>query len=158
MGSVIILAVCLFPAVAPQIVLTPPNSEVNATDTVLLTCVAYGALPLNISWSREGSVLMNDSQRITIYEEQFEENGITFTQSILQICSTQIDDSGVYSCSADNRAGNSRSTFELLVTVPGKWLCIGYYSSMHIDILTATALLHNLTIFLFLNSKSCGFA
>ena len=101
---------------APQIVLVPPNTRVNATDTVLLTCVVYGSLPLGISWSREGSGLMNDPQRITIYKEQFEESGVTFIQSILQICSTQTDDSGIYSCTAENNIGNSTSTFELAVT------------------------------------------
>ena len=113
----------------PQIVFAPPNTQVNATNTVLLTCVAYGDLPLGISWSREGSNLMNDSQRITIYEEQFEENGVTFVQSILQICSTEIDDSGVYSCTAENNAGNITSAFELAVTISGKRLYTGYYTS-----------------------------
>ena len=145
------LSIILFPAVAPQIVLAPPNSEVEATNTVLLTCVTYGDLPLSISWSRESSILMNDSQRITIYEEQFEENGITFIQSTLQICSTQIDDSGVYSCAAENRAGNNTSTFELLVTVAGKWLST---FDSHITI----TLWPNLTFLSSLNSKSCGFA
>ena len=85
---------------------------------MLLTCVAYGDLPLSISWSREGSVLMNDSQRITIYEEEVEEGGTTFIQSILQICSTEADDAGVYSCIAANEAGNDTATFELTVTPP----------------------------------------
>ena len=102
-----------------QIVLHPVNlTDVPDGDTVLLTCVAYGDLPLSISWSREGSVLMNDSQRITIYEAEIEEGGSTFLQSILQICSTEANDAGVYSCNAENEAGNDTASFELTVTPP----------------------------------------
>ena len=102
-----------------QIVLHPVNpTDVPDGDTVLLTCVAYGGLPLSISWSREGSILMNDSQRITIYEEEVEEGGITFIQSILQICSTEANDAGVYSCIAENEAGNDTATFQVTVTPP----------------------------------------
>ena len=100
-----------------QIVLHPVDpTDVPDGDTVLLTCVAYGDLPLSISWSRDGSTLMNDSQRITIFEEEVEEGGITFIQSTLQICSTEANDAGVYSCIAENEAGNDTATFELTVT------------------------------------------
>ena len=100
-----------------QIVLHPVDpTDVPDGDTVLLTCVAYGDLPLSISWSRDGSTLMNDSQRITIYEQEVEEGGITFIQSILQICSTEANDAGVFSCIAKNEAGNDTANFELTVT------------------------------------------
>ena len=91
-------------------------TDVLSRDTVLLTCVAYGDLPLSISWSRESSIVMNDSQRITIYEDEVEEGGITFIQSILQICSTEANDAGVYNCIAENEAGNDTATFEITVT------------------------------------------
>ena len=99
-------------------------TDVPSGDTVLLTCVAYGDLPLSISWSRDGSTLMNDSQRITIYEEEVEEGGITFIQSILQICSTEANDAGSYSCTADNAAGNDTASFELTISEDGKLSCI----------------------------------
>jgi len=83
-----------------------------------LTCVATGDLPLSISWSREGSVLMNDSQRITTTEREIEEGGTTFIRSILRICSTGANDAGVYSCIAENEAGNDTATFELNVAPP----------------------------------------
>ena len=87
-----------------------------ADETVLFTCVAYGDLPLTISWSREGSVLMNDSQRVAIYEEEVEEGGITFVQSILQICSAESDDAAIYNCTAGNDVDNVTANFELTVT------------------------------------------
>ena len=90
-----------------------------AGETVLFTCVAYGDLPLTISWSREGSVLMNDSQRVAIYEEEFEEGGIVFVQSILQICSTGTGDAGIYSCTAENGIANTTASFEMTVSIEG---------------------------------------
>ena len=83
---------------------------------MLFTCVAYGDLPLTISWSREGSVLMNDSQRVAIYEQEFEEGGIVFVQSILQICSAESDDAAIYNCTAGNDVDNVTANFELTVT------------------------------------------
>ena len=59
---------------------------------------------------------MNDSQRVAIYEEELEEGGIVFVQSILQICSAESDDAGVYSCSAENDVDNVTANFELTVT------------------------------------------
>ena len=107
-----------------QIVLQPVDlTDVPDGDTVLLTCVANGDLPLRISWSREGTVLMNDSQRITVFEEEIEEGGITCLQSILQVCSTGADDAGAYSCIAENEAGNDNANFELSVASP-EGLCI----------------------------------
>ena len=94
----------------------PPLTDVPDGNTVLLTCVAYGDLPLTTSWSREGSVLMNDSQRIIIYEEEFEEGGIVFVQSILQVCSAESDDAGVYNCTAENAVDSVTASFELTVT------------------------------------------
>ena len=107
-----------------QIVLQPVDpTDVPNGDTVLLTCVANGDLPLSISWSREGTVLINDSQRITVFEEEIEKEGITFLQSILQVCSTGEDDVGAYSCIAENEAGNDTANFELSVASP-EGLCV----------------------------------
>ena len=108
-----------FFVIAAQIVLHPENSTVVPDgDTVLLSCVATGDLPLSISWNRKGSVLMNDSQRITITEREIEEGGTTFIRAILRICSTGANDAGVYSCIAENEAGNDTATFELNVAPP----------------------------------------
>ena len=103
----------LFPQAVPQLVITPENlTEVSSGNTVFLTCVALGELPLAFRWTREGSDLMNDS-RVFVYEEAFEEGGSSFVQSILQICSTEEPDSGVYSCVAENEQGNATAVFEL---------------------------------------------
>ena len=103
----------LFPLAAPQLVISPENlTEVNSGDTVFLTCVALGEPPLAFRWTRDGRDLMNDS-RVFIYDEAFEEGGSTFVQSILQVCSTEESDSGVYSCVAESEQGNATATFEV---------------------------------------------
>ena len=94
--------------------LVPPNSEVPSGDTILLTCVASGSFPLDIYWSREGSALMNDT-RVAIYQETFEESGLMFVMSILQLCSVETADGGTYSCTANNTFLNSTATFDLAV-------------------------------------------
>ena len=58
---------------------------------------------------------MNDTERITIYQQQIEVEGIKFVQSILQICSIEMADAGVYTCLAENVAGNDTASFELEV-------------------------------------------
>ena len=84
-----------------------------AGDTVLLTCVSYLS---PVTWSREGVELVNDSMRITVYQEQFVESELSFYLSILEICSTESSDSGTYSCNADEGDGaNSSISFQLTV-------------------------------------------
>ena len=107
------------PKVPPQITLVPEDpTEVIIGHTVQLACLVYTDPPeahLSISWSRQGSDLMNDSQQITIYEQNVEEGGITFVKSILQICNFGEGNAGMYRCFAENIAGNDTASFELLV-------------------------------------------
>lgn len=102
---------------APQIVVAPRDpSEVVAGNTVLLTCVAQGDSPPHVVWNRENKVLENGS-RVVISEDVIVENGLTFVQSILEICSTEETDSGQYSCvtTLDAVQGNSTASFGLTV-------------------------------------------
>ena len=90
------------------------QTDVLIGDTVLFTCVAYGDSVSTISWSRGGNDLMSDSQRVTIYKEEFTEGGINFVQSILEICSVGLGDTTEgYSCSAGTGADMDNATFEL---------------------------------------------
>jgi len=54
---------------------------------VVLAGVGYG------SWSKDGIVLVN-STRIAIFENQVTDSGFTFVKSILEIFATQDADSG----------------------------------------------------------------
>ena len=83
--------------------IAPTSSEVREGNTLLVTCVAYGATLPSVSWTRNGSVLSNSSgDRISIYEETVDEGGVLFAKSVLEICSAESADEGEYSCVATN--------------------------------------------------------
>ena len=96
-----------------------PNTslEVDAGTTVTYVCVGYGEdEPPNIIWEFEGQLLSNDtSSLVTIYESQVEENRQVFSQSILELYSVEIENAGMYSCTANNSRGSNSSTFTLNV-------------------------------------------
>ena len=50
------------------------------------------------------------------------ENGVTFVQSILELCSTEEADAGQYSCFAENTLGNDTASFVLTVNAQSKQL------------------------------------
>ena len=100
----------------PQIVISPENTSTVAGSTTVLACVGYGSP--SVTWSKDGAVLMNNSQ-IIILEDQVTSRGFTFTKSVLQLCDTQGVNSGQYSCSIESVDGtqmNDSATFELSVT------------------------------------------
>ena len=100
--------------------IAPEPVEVDAGNTVLFTCVAYGDSTPNIRWDRQdGSTLVNDS-RITIYDELVAEGDVTFVKSIVEICSVDVADAGEYSCFTWNDLGNDTATFDLSVVEDGK--------------------------------------
>ena len=96
-----------------QVVISPPDTSVDAGKTVLLACVAYGPSTLpSITWSRDG-VTLESNDRVNFTVEELVERGLNFTKSVLEICSVDVIDSGAYSCSAGS-GGNA--SFELTVT------------------------------------------
>lgn len=101
-----------------EIVIRPPNqTEVVSGRTVVFTCVSRGMPTPSFNWSRDGNILSDDS-RISIYEEVLVENGLTFIQSMLEVCSVSEEDAGEYSCTAGNEVGSETAVFE--VSVLGK--------------------------------------
>ena len=117
--SELIFPQCFFPLEAPpRIVSSPDNGTVATGNTVIFACVGYGTPNPDITWAKSGTQLSNDS-RITIYEETLVENGVAFTQSILELCSAEEADAGEYSCTVTNSFGNSSVNFELAVTLQG---------------------------------------
>jgi len=81
--------------------------------------VAYGDPNPAISWNRGDIVLSNDS-RFSIYEVLVTEDGVTFVQSILALCSAEEADAGQYSCFAENTLGNDTASFVLTVNAQSK--------------------------------------
>ena len=109
----------------PQIVIAPNASlEVDAGTTVTYVCVGYGEdEPPNIIWEFGDQTLNNDtSDLVTIYESQIMENRLVFTQSILELCSVEVENAGMYSCTANNSRGSNSSTFILNVINLGKYV------------------------------------
>ena len=105
-----------------QIVISPNNLTADSGSTVVLACVGYGSPQVSsVTWSKDGVVLVN-STRITIFENQVTESGFTFVKSILEICATQDADSGQYRCSANNTISFETADFELQVNTEGKLL------------------------------------
>ena len=80
----------------------------------MLICVGYGQPNVDITWSRDGQVISNSSL-VSIYEEDLAQGGRVFKQSFLQLCSLQMSDSGVYTCSVSNGLSSVNSTVELSV-------------------------------------------
>ncbi len=117
-----------------QIIVAPRSLTVDAGVTVLMTCVAYGGLPAYISWIQESNqtTLDNSSNSwVTVYEELVTEGELTFTQSILEICSVEEMDESNYTCVAENSFGNDTATFELSVNPEGSVLLIISYMAQN---------------------------
>lgn len=101
------------------IVIAPGNTTVSEGDSVFLTCVSYGVPYSTITWTKEGTELVNDT-KISIHSEAVIEHGLSFTQSILDICSiTELSDGGMYECTAENGASTDSVSFTLSVLPHG---------------------------------------
>ena len=98
-----------------QLVIRPnQTTSLDAGNAVSFTCVAYGVPNPSISWNR-GNTLLTNGSRTTSYEQLLIENGVTFVQSILQLCNAEVAEAGQYSCFANNTLGNDTAFFELAV-------------------------------------------
>ena len=94
----------------------------DAGNTVMFACVGYGTPDPDITWTRGGNQLTNDSSLFTIYKELVTEGRETFAQSILKIYSANLSDGGQYICLATNLHGNDSATFDLTVN-PVSGMC-----------------------------------
>ena len=104
-------------------VISPSNYTIDEMSTLVAVCVGTGFPQPTISWSVNGSALENTS-RITVTEEVFEEGGVTFVQSFLEVCSVNFFDNGLYQCTVANRLANATTYFELAVNLVGGESCI----------------------------------
>jgi len=128
-----------------------PNqtTEVDAGSTVAFACVAYGDPNPSITWKKGDTDLVNDS-RVSIFDELFTENEVTFTKSILGLCNAEASDAGQYSCFADNTLGNETAAFTLTVDAHGNTIIKSDASS------TAAYLLGTSVLF-YRSTPSCDF-
>ena len=108
-----------------QIVIHPEEtSHIQATDSAIFTCVAYGNPPPFITWRRNGSSEVTSNSRVNISEKVVSLREITFVKSVLEICSSEEGDSGEYSCDADNGARSDGFRFDFTVIPESKQLLI----------------------------------
>ena len=107
-----------------QIVIHPNQTfAVDAGNTIFFSCVAYGNPNPSISWDRWGTALSNGSQVTVHHEEVLVTNswrGLSFVQSILELCRVKEADAGQYSCFAENTIGNDTASFVLTVNAQSK--------------------------------------
>ena len=105
----------------PAEILIHPNqtTEVDAYNSVILTCVATGDPIPSILWRKDSSDLANDSQ-LTIYEVHVL-NNVTFLQSNLVLCGVEEADAGEYSCVSENIYGNETAASVLTVNARGSY-------------------------------------
>ena len=113
----------------PQLVITPNSTfEVDVGATVTYVCVGFSRDdPPSIFWRFGDELLSNEtSSLVTVYESQVEGNNLVFTESILELCSVELENDGMYSCTANNSRGSNRSNFTLSVRPPGKKDCMPF--------------------------------
>ena len=96
--------------------------------------MGVGYSELSFSWSHDGDSIEN-STRITIYEEELNLAGQLYIQSILEVCSVGVMDGGIYECTATNGVVYSSSNFT--VTIGGKLVCDVLYQPSHLTSLFA---------------------
>ena len=90
---------------APQILISPGNATVSNGNTVILNCLGSGNPAPTVTWKR-GAAQQSNSSAITIYTERVTVvQGLSFVQSILEICSVGTTTDGQFSCSVSNSLG-----------------------------------------------------
>ena len=109
--------------------LAPLSTSITAGNTGLFTCVGLGVPPPSISWTRANGTELRNGSQVNIYNSTFEEGGMVFFQSVLEICSVVEEDEGQYTCTVANSIGSSNSSFEVEVTLTGT-VSLGLYLSV----------------------------
>ncbi|GBL76498.1 Down syndrome cell adhesion molecule-like protein 1 [Araneus ventricosus] len=85
----------------------------RAGDKTSATCLAESKSPLSYLWKKDGELLTEQDELRFKTDEEF---------SILIIEPVKIENSGNYTCIAQNKHGSSSYTAELLVEAPPVWL------------------------------------
>lgn len=104
----------------PQLVAVPSTQTVSESNTVYMTCAAYGYPFPEVTWYKDGQPIVSGDDLFTISTNVVNYNGAQVVQSDLRICLTTVQDSGGYSCSFTTRDfGTVSSTPVTLTVLPG---------------------------------------
>ena len=109
----------LVPQEPPVIIFKPSDTDVSYGSTVLLTCIFYGDPIPSIYWLNDTSLIVNSTD-IMVYQEVITDWGVTFSRSILEVCSVDLSDEANYSCAANNSVGDEFAFFSLTVFTEGR--------------------------------------
>ncbi len=100
-----------------ELVAISNHTSLSEGETALLACVGYGLPTAEVTWMRNGQTIMNSSL-VSVIEEDVVQEGKVFRQSVLQLCSVEVSDSGSYLCVVSNGLSDANFTVNLLVTLP----------------------------------------
>ena len=92
---------------------SPADSEVEFGHSISLTCVAEGSSLSAFTWTKDNTTLDDEEPHISINTTALTDSSL---QSVLQVSSAELGDSGNYSCTASSQTGTSSASFNLLVT------------------------------------------
>lgn len=98
-----------------ELVIISNDTSADEGETISLICVGYGLPNVEIYWTLDGETLTNSS-RVSIHEEDIEQGNMTFSQSVLQLCSVVLTDAGSYVCVVSNGIMSTNSSVELSIT------------------------------------------
>ena len=88
------------------------NQEVTSPDLVSFNCTVDSYPPSTISWLHNGAEVQEAPPRVTISTVQVDNRT---QEGTLTLLSTAEEDTGTYTCSAENDEGVNNMTTELLV-------------------------------------------
>ena len=88
------------------------NQEVTSPEPISLKCTVDSYPPSTITWLHNGVAVQAAPSRVTISTVQVDNRT---QESTLTLLSTTAEDTGTYTCSAENDEGMNNRTIELQV-------------------------------------------
>ena len=98
--------------VAPKVTAISDGQVVNASAPVSFNCTVDSYPPSNITWFHNEDEVQAAPPRVTISTVQVDNRT---QESTLTLLNATVEDSGTYTCSAENSEGSTNRTTELQV-------------------------------------------
>ena len=112
--------VLLFSDTGSQVIIkTEGNPVITTGSTAMFVCVVTGNPLPTVEWYYEGNPLTNSS-RMQVFSEVVMVTGTEMVQSVLEICSLEESDTGLYECVGRNPVSKDSAAVSLTVTTARK--------------------------------------